>query len=621
MHTLAITLGFAFALMLMAIPPALALRTAQDQGTVVGHLTHVEGNLLRYVTDDDDWVQLVKDSPVGAEDLLFAEEGAKAEIIIPNNTWIRTGGNARLHILRLENDTTRMDMDSGLARFYNKSANATIEVSTPFGRVLAPPLTAFDMCLKADSVQMKSLEGTVIFSYLTDHSTHAIKAGEVSCLAGFQNITGGGDTIDKSWDAWNREMDEKWEDRLQDAGEEQNYLPATIRHESYALRENGIWETVYYEGTNCSFWRPRYVPSYWSPYTVGRWTVWYGDHCWIPYEPFGYVTHHYGNWIYIDSCSRWYWAPPDCHQRRENAHFLDIPFAWYPGRVSWIHRGAYVGWIPLAPYEPYYSYRNWGPLSRVVAKDPRRSHKALYVKHCRYKNHAVIVDKSNLYRVTDYSHKRIYNRPAAVIDNFQRESGINSRVINNFKEMKQRFTFDTRNAKKLRRPAAGNASHSAQPAVDPIANKKPTIRKIAVPPGGRRHPGQKVGGLPIRTKPHPDKQITGDHAASAFEPVQRYRPDIAVPGERIKLPATPERKQRMGVPGEETSQVLPQIKRRLPSAGVGISLPRRDAPRTPNVRMREITPRQQAERSAIYNDQGSINRTYFMPKSTGSGGR
>src|SRR4030043_2421777 len=125
-----------FILVLVVNPPAFALQAKQDQGTVVGHLTHVEGNLLRYVNDDEDWVQMVKDSPVGTEDLLFCEDSSKAEIIIPNNTWVRTGGNTKVHIINLENDKTELDVDSGIARFYNKSTSATIKVTTPFGNVL-----------------------------------------------------------------------------------------------------------------------------------------------------------------------------------------------------------------------------------------------------------------------------------------------------------------------------------------------------------------------------------------------------------------------------------------------------------------------------------------------------
>ena len=135
------------------------------------------------------------------------------------------------------------------------------------------------------------------------------------------------------------------------------YLPPTLRDESYVLDENGQWDTVDYEGRRRTFWRPTHVAAGWAPFTVGRWTDWDGDQTWIPAEPFGYMTHHYGNWVYVGSA--WYWAPPVVSVSA-GSPLLDIGFHWNPGRVSWIHSDAYVGWVPLAPRETYYSHRRWG---------------------------------------------------------------------------------------------------------------------------------------------------------------------------------------------------------------------------------------------------------------------
>ena len=146
------------------MPSAVALQATSEDGAVIGHLTQIEGNVLRYVTGEDDWVQMVKDSPVGNEDLLFCEEGSKAEIIIPNNTWIRSGSTTKLHIINLADDTTELEVESGLARFFNKSSVAVIKAATPFGSVLAPPLTAFDLYLQDDTVQVTALAGTVTFN-------------------------------------------------------------------------------------------------------------------------------------------------------------------------------------------------------------------------------------------------------------------------------------------------------------------------------------------------------------------------------------------------------------------------------------------------------------------------
>ncbi len=50
----------------------------------------------------------------------------------------------------------------------------------------------------------------------------------------------------------------------------------------------------------------------------------------IPAEGFGYLTHHYGDWIFIGGI--WYWAPP-VSLWTVDLGMLDVGFFWYPGRV------------------------------------------------------------------------------------------------------------------------------------------------------------------------------------------------------------------------------------------------------------------------------------------------
>ena len=102
------------------------------------------------------------------------------------------------------------------------------------------------------------------------------------------------------------------------------------------------------------------------------------DQTWIPADPFGYVTHHYGNWVYVRNY--WYWAPPVVSVR-VGVPLLDVGFFWYPGRVSWIHTGTYVGWVPLATRETYYSYRHWGGPHVVVVSNINITHININVRN------------------------------------------------------------------------------------------------------------------------------------------------------------------------------------------------------------------------------------------------
>ena len=149
--------------------------------------------------------------------------------------------------------------------------------------------------------------------------------------------------------------------RVQVKGESVKRLPPQLEDEAYDLDESGKWERVEYQGEVREVWRPAAVQESWQPFTVGRWTDYYGDQVWIPEESFGYVTMHYGNWILVGNS--WYWAPP--------APVVGVAVApiipWYPGRVAWISSGPNAGWVPLAPTEVYYAHHLWGPAAVVVA--------------------------------------------------------------------------------------------------------------------------------------------------------------------------------------------------------------------------------------------------------------
>jgi len=60
---------------------------------VVGRIYYIEGDLLRYVPAEEDWVAVIRDAPFGTEDTLFSGSQGMAELIVPNGTWIRIGNS------------------------------------------------------------------------------------------------------------------------------------------------------------------------------------------------------------------------------------------------------------------------------------------------------------------------------------------------------------------------------------------------------------------------------------------------------------------------------------------------------------------------------------------------
>ncbi len=86
-------------------------------------------------------------------------------------------------------------------------------------------------------------------------------------------------------------------------------------------------------------WHPDFVSNTWSPYMDGQW-IWTSDGWyWESYEPFGYITYHYGRW-YFDNYYGWLWVPD---------------YDWAPAWVEWRYNNDYIGWSPLPPYAAFYA--------------------------------------------------------------------------------------------------------------------------------------------------------------------------------------------------------------------------------------------------------------------------
>ena len=272
--------------------PALA---AEEPAFVVGRVYQIEGELLRYIPAENDWVAVVRDAPFGPGDTLYSGTGGMAELAVPNGSWIRLGDNAQLQIIALETDLTETDVASGIARFYNKGDRTVIKAISPYGYVLADPGTAFDFYVGENSVEVVAVKGEVSFVHTATGAKYYAEAGYESILADQNQVSAGEGSVDPEWDQWNSAREAFWAGKARTRGRSAQYLPPALRDESYTLEENGRWERVPYEGSPRWFWRPVTVAVGWSPFTMGRWTDWYGDQIWIPAEPFGYVTHHYGN--------------------------------------------------------------------------------------------------------------------------------------------------------------------------------------------------------------------------------------------------------------------------------------------------------------------------------------
>ncbi len=404
---------------------------------LIGKVSATEGQLLRYVPQVQDWVPTVKDTPFGLDDTLSSGSSSRAEIINPNNTWLRIGGDTVIHLIKLNDDFTEVDVSTGVGRLYNRSSSLMMKVTTPFGFVIVHPESTLDVYVGSETIELFTLQGKAEYvSTAGDSNKYEISLGSPIISNGAQ-VAASSDAIDPQWDGWNMERNNLILSRVEVRGASATMLPRSLQNEASLLEENGVWEEVYSESCKCKekLWRPTKVSPGWRPFTSGRWVEIYGENCWVPDEPFGYVTHHYGNWEFIGG--KWYWAPPGKQPKpvavaAEEPQPVVVPTeepppaeqpqpavvvteeppppvvtepAWYPGRVGWFYSGTEIGWVPLAPQEQFYSVNNWGPQA-VVADDGGNQGDDL-PSYDYYDQGGVAVERNNLYRVDNYTRTRM----------------------------------------------------------------------------------------------------------------------------------------------------------------------------------------------------------------------
>jgi hypothetical protein len=395
----------------------------------------MEGQVLRYVPESKDWVIARTDTPFGLNDALYSDESAKAEFSFPNRLVVRIGASTQIQLIALKSDASELDVASGVARFYNRNPEGMLKVTCPFGYVLAEPGSIFDLYAGDQSVEVLALSGRVDYFQQGSDARYEVTPGGASILADTTQVASGDATLDAQWDDWNASRDSILAERNEVKGESIMILPPQLRDDAYELERSGRWERVLYQGEYREFWRPTVVEETWQPFTVGRWSDYYGDQVWVPEEPFGYVTMHYGNWLLIGG--RWFWAPPA--PRVEAAAGPFIAFGWYPGRVAWISTDVNVGWVPLAPTEVYYAHHYWGPSAAVVATAPTVS---IAISSLAFASAAVVVPQTSFYSVTNYNSVRVTNiNQTSIINNYHAAPVVNNTVVKNYNQTTAKYNF------------------------------------------------------------------------------------------------------------------------------------------------------------------------------------
>jgi hypothetical protein len=335
-----------------------AQEDAPERG--VARISLINGDVSVRRGDSGDWVAAAVNGPLVIEDSLLTGPGSRAEIQFDYANMLRLGSDTEVRISQLENGRYQVQVARGTTMLsVLRDSEAEIEVDTPNVAVRPVERGVYRIAVSPDGQSEVTVrEGEAEVS--TPKGTERVHSGRTMLVRGpatdpeFQ-IARAAEPDD--WDRWNEDRD-----RGLERSRSYQYVSPDISG-AEDLDSYGRWVNVPPYGW---VWSPNGVAADWAPYRYGRWTWldWYGW-SWVSYDPWGWAPYHYGRWFY-GAAYGWCWFPGPIHGR----------YYWRPALVAFFGFGhgagigfGNLGWVPLAPYEPYYPWygrRYYGGYNRTT---------------------------------------------------------------------------------------------------------------------------------------------------------------------------------------------------------------------------------------------------------------
>lgn len=324
----------------------------EDLSRGVARISLVNGDVSVRRGDSGEWVAAAVNAPVMTEDQISTGPNSRAEVQFDASNVLRIGAAAEVRLTQLEANRYQMELGHGIVTFtVLRPTGVNIEVDTPSVSVRPSRQGVYRITVNdAGETTVMCRSGEV--EVFTPSGSQWVPSGRVLMARGadgnaeYQVIAA--PALDE-WDRWNQSRDQV----MTQSQSYRNVPPGVYGVEE--LDQHGDW--VQADGYG-SVWRPRVESPDWSPYSVGRWAWedWYGW-TWISTDPWGWAPYHYGRW-FNDPRFGWCWYPGSFGAR----HY------WSPALVAFIGFGrggggvgfgfGNVGWVPLAPHEPF--SRWWG---------------------------------------------------------------------------------------------------------------------------------------------------------------------------------------------------------------------------------------------------------------------
>ncbi|MEW6128890.1 MAG: DUF6600 domain-containing protein [Acidobacteriota bacterium] len=307
-----------------------------------------------------EWQEVTRNTPLVAGNRIYAREGSNAMVAFTGRNYARLDAGTALDVLTLADNRTQLALRDGTALFDlgELESDELFEVATANGAVDFTEPGLYQVGIGDDgNAWVSVLSGLAQVVGLG--GSGEIESGEIFNF-GSQGVTeasignlapdDAGSVVDDYYSyRYPKVYDHRYRTYsayLDDPDYYDDYHSVSYDYLDYNLPglydldEYGYWQDFDDYG-HC--WVPR-VDAGWAPYRYGYWDVanLYGP-TWISYEPWGWTPYHYGRWACVNNV-QWVWVP----ERISRPIYAPALVAVVP-----LHQVNQIGWVPLAPGEPY----------------------------------------------------------------------------------------------------------------------------------------------------------------------------------------------------------------------------------------------------------------------------
>jgi hypothetical protein len=315
----------------------------------VGRVADLRGSVFWWDDQAGQWTDAERNLPLTGGDRIATGNDGRAELRV-GSTVLRLSNSTEVEVLQLDDEHIVVQLHQGGLALRVRSREIADEVELVTTEARMRPLRAGHYRL--DRIDDTTLAGSWRGELqVADMPGGVIESGQRAALER--------DARRQLRLRWDRLPDDGFAAWVlaEDSAVERSASTRLVSPEMTGAEEldaNGRWEQHPEYG---AIWLPLAVRVDWAPYRWGRWAwVQPWGWTWIDEAPWGFAPFHYGRWVHWRG--RWGWVPGSYVARPVFAPAL---VAWIGGAAGGDSRwslslqigGAAVGWVPLAPREPY----------------------------------------------------------------------------------------------------------------------------------------------------------------------------------------------------------------------------------------------------------------------------